>query len=197
MTVEALAAWMLSIMLATVPPGHSRRPAEAKETAEAGRTRYEAIATALARVALDPTETPLFDGPDGRRRTASLMLAIARYESTWRRDVDLGIGPRARGGGRYWCMMQIAVDRGHTPEGWTGKDLIKSRAKCFRRALHILQRGQRVCRRRSGSNAGSWGFLNHYASGHCNRGRKAVAKRIRTYNEWWREFPFEPERSPP
>lgn len=193
MTVEALAVWLLSIMLSNVPPGHSRHPSEARETAEAGRARYHAIATALAKVALDPAEKPLFDGPDGRRRTATLMLAVARYESTWRRDVDLGLGPKARGGGRYWCMMQIAVDKGHTPEGWTGKDLVRSRTKCFRRALHILQRGKRVCRRRGGTS-----FLNHYASGYCDRGRKAVAKRVRTYEKWWRDFPMvdNPPESP-
>src|SRR5262245_32288767 len=112
MSVEALAAWVLSVMLSAVPPGKSRHSSEARESAEAGRTRYAQIARAIAEVTSDPKEEPLFDGPRGREKTAALLLAISYYESHWRRDVDLGIGPHAHGGGRYHCMMQIAVDRG-------------------------------------------------------------------------------------
>ena len=185
MTVETLAAWLLSIMMTAVPPGHSRHPKEARESAAAGAERYREIARTLAEVSLDPQEAPLFDGRDGRKKTALMMLAISRYESTWRRDVDFGIGPRARGGGRYWCMMQIAVDSGRTPEGWTGKALVRSREKCFRRALHILQHGKRVCRKHGGT-----AFLNQYASGYCDRGRKPVAKRVRLFERWLAEHPL-------
>lgn len=186
MTVEALAAWMLAIMMTSVPPGKSRRPKEAEESAEEGRARYAAIARAIAEVSLDPDEAPLFEGKDGRRKTATLMLAMSRYESTWRRDVDLGIGPRARGGGgRYWCLMQIAVPKGKTPEGWTGRDLVESRERCFRRALHILQRGKRVCKKSGGTS-----FVNHYASGYCDRAKEPVKKRVDLMNRWLREHPF-------
>lgn len=192
MTVESLATWLLTVMLVTVPPGKSRVPQEARETAVQGKARYAAIARTIAQVSLDPKEKPLFSGPDGRRKTAALMLAIAYYESHWRRDVDLGIGPRARGGGgRYHCMMQIGVPKGKTPEGWTPKQLVQSRQRCFRRGLHLLQRGRRLC-----DSAGPRAFLNHYASGYCNGGKKAAAKRWRTFDRWLREHPVSSKRSP-
>ncbi len=186
MTVEALAAWMLAIMLTSVPPGNSRSPKQARETAAQGRARYGQIAVALAKVVLDKDETPLFSGRRARLKTATLMLAMSRYESTWRRDVDLGIGPKARGGGgRYWCLMQIGVPKGKTPEGWTGRDLVRSRDRCFRRALHILQRGKRVCRKHGGTS-----FVNHYASGHCTRAKKPVKKRVDLMKRWLRDHAF-------
>jgi len=185
MTVETLSAWLLSIMLAAVPPGHSSHPEEAKESKEAGRARYEAIAAAVAEASLDEDEAPLFAGDDGRLRTAALLLTISYHESHWRRHVDLGLGPlRYRGGGRYHCMMQILVKGEETPEGWTAEELVKSRDKCFRRGLHILQRAKRYC-----DDAGPRAFLNHYATGRCDRGRKPVAKRWATFDRWLREHP--------
>ncbi|MBW2453511.1 MAG: hypothetical protein JRI68_03325 [Deltaproteobacteria bacterium] len=189
MNVDLLAAWLLSIMLSASPPGRSRHPVEAIETADQGKARYAAIARAIATVSLDPNEAALFAGQDARAKTAALLLAISYHESHWRRHVDLGLGSRALGGGRYWCMMQIAVDRGKTPEGWTGKQLVQRRDRCFRRGLHILQRGKRFCRSRGGTS-----FINHYASGYCDRGGKAVALRTRTYREWLRARPI-PKRA--
>jgi len=178
MTVEILTAWLLSIMLTTVPPGRSRRPAEARESAEAGRARYAAIARAMAQVSLDPEEAPLFDGERAREKTALFLLTISLHESHWMRHVDLGLGPQARGGGgRYHCMMQILVKGEATPEGFTKADLVKSRDKCFRRGLHILQRAKRFC-----DEAGPRAFLNHYASGTCHRGARAAAKRWKTFD---------------
>jgi hypothetical protein len=187
MSSGVLSAWLLSIMLAAVPPGRAQRTPDAKETAEQGKARYAAIANAMARVALDPKEKPLFLGPDARAKTALLMLAISLHESHWRRDVDLGLGRQAKR--RYHCMMQIAVAKTKTPEGWTARDLVRSRKRCFRRGLHILQRGQKHCREH-----GPRAFLNHYASGYCDHGRKAVAKRWRTFDTLRRMHPL-PRRS--
>jgi len=188
MTVETLAAWLLSIMLASLPPGRSLRPAEARESAEQGRARYAAIARALAEVSLDPKEQPLFAGPDARARTAALMLAISYYESHWRRDVDLGLSERPS---RYFCLMQIGVGPGKTTrEGWTGKQLVESRRRCFRAGLHLLQRGRRVCAGQRDQRA----FLNHYATGYCDRGRKAVALRWQLYERWLTRHPLKPRR---
>lgn len=186
MTVEVLSAWLLSIMLATVPPGRSRFPDQARESAGAGKARYAAIAEAMAEVSLDPNEEPLFEGEHAREKTALFLLTISLYESHWKRHVDLGLGPHARGGGgRYHCMMQILVKRGRTPEGFTAEDLVQSRRKCFRRGLHILQRGRRFC-----DAAGPRAFLNHYASGHCHRGGRAVRKRWKTFDRLLADNPF-------
>jgi hypothetical protein len=193
MTVEALAAWLVTIMVAAVPPGGWRSKAQLRETAEQGRARYEAIAEAIATVSLDPKEAPLFDGADGRSRTAALLLAISLHESHWRRDVDLGVGRYGpRGGRRYHCLMQIAIDRGKTAEGWTSAELIQRRDKCMRAGLHILQRGRRFCDR-----VGPGAFLNHYASGYCDRGRKQVTRRWDTYRTFLREHPMPKPKPPP
>jgi hypothetical protein len=184
MTVEVLSAWLLSIMLTAVPPGRSRFPEEAKETAVAGKARYAAIARAMATVSLDPQESPLFEGEWAREKTALFLLTISMHESHWKRHVDLGLGPHARGGGgRYHCMMQILVKKGHTPEGFTAQDLVDSREKCFRRGLHILQRGKHFC-----DGVGPRAFLNHYASGHCRRGGRAVRKRWKTFERLMKEY---------
>jgi hypothetical protein len=183
--VDLLAAWLLSIMLSASPPGKSRHPAEAIESAAQGKARYAAIARAIAQVSHDPKEAPLYQGSQARAKTAALLLAISYHESTWRRHVDLGIGPRALGGGRYWCMMQIAVPKGKTAEGWTGRQLVQNRERCFRAGLHILQRGKRYCGKRGGSS-----FINHYASGYCDRGGQAVARRVRTYRRWLHKHPI-------
>lgn len=193
MTVETLSAWLLSIMLTAVPPGKSRHPVEARETAEQGKARYAAIAEAIAEASLDEEETPLFAGPNGRLETALVLLTISFHESHWRRHIDLGLGPRAlRGGGRYHCMMQIAVPKEKTPEGWTAEDLVKSREKCFRRGLHILQLGRRHCAKDHGPRS----FLNLYASGRCNGGGKAVAKRWVTFDRWRAQHPAPTPKSP-
>ena len=193
MTVEALAAWLLSIMMATAPPGGRRCAAAARETPAAGKARYAQIARAIAEVSLDPKERPLFDGLDGRRKTAALMLAISQHESHWRRDVDLGLGRYSpRGRRRYHCLMQIAVDRGKTGEGWTAAQLVENRRRCFQSGLHILQRGRRLC-----DAKGPRAFLNHYASGYCHRGRKAAKRRWDTWHKLLRKFPYPPAKSSP
>jgi hypothetical protein len=182
MTVATLSAWLLSIMMATVPPQDVKRPKEGRETAAQGAARYAGIANAMARVVLDADEKPLFAGRDARLNTALLLLTISLHESHWRRDVDLGLGRQAKR--RYKCLMQIAVPKKKTPEGWTARDLVTNRDLCFRRGLHILQRGQHHCK-----DTGARAFLNHYASGYCDRGRKAVAKRWRSFDELRRKYP--------
>ena len=185
MTAETLAAWLLSVMLASAPPGRSRFPSAAKETAEAGQDRYGAIAKDIAEVAMDPGEAPVFDGPHARERTAALLLAIAWHESGWRRDVDLGLGPFARGTGRYHCIMQVAVDRGKHASGWSGKQLVEDRERCVRAALDILQRARGACRPQ-----GPDAWMRLYVSGQCTRGRKAADERLGTARRWLSLYPL-------
>ena len=185
MTAEVLASWLLGVMVATAEPGRSRFPKEARETAEDGRARYAAIARAIADVALDPAEPPVFTGDRARERTAALLLSIAFHESGWRRDVDLGLGPEARGGGRYYCIMQVAVDRGKKASGFTGPQLVDNRASCVRAALDILQRAQGACR---GQGPDAW--MRIYTSGRCTRGRKSADARLATARRWITAHPL-------
>jgi len=184
MSYEALAGWLLSVMLSAVSPGKPRFPVEAIEAPTEGLQRYEGIAAAISRVSLDPRERPLYSGALGRARTAALLLTLSYHESSWRRDVDYGLGRHAHGGGRYHCILQVAVD-GTTQEGWNAMDLESDRELCVRAALHILQRSRGGCR-----SAGPDAWLRLYASGHCTRGRKAIAKRLKTFRSWLADHPF-------
>jgi hypothetical protein len=182
MSAEALATWLLGIMVASVAPGRARFPKEAVESEADGRVRYAALARGLADVTLDSAEQPLFDGPNGRARTAALLLALSYHESAWRRDVDLGLGGQAHP--RYFCVMQVAV-RDRTPEGWTGADLVAERERCFRAALHILERSRGSCR-----DSGPDAWLRIYTSGHCHQGVRAADERFDTYRRWLSKFPL-------
>jgi hypothetical protein len=175
---DALAAWLVGVMLAAVPPGKFKKPAVAVEAEDETHARYQALATSLAEVVLDPEERSLFPGDDGRRQTAALMLALSYHESGWRRDVDLGIDKKVRPGRQYWCVMQIGVDK-KTAEGWTGPDLVADREKCFRAGLHRLQQTRGSCRAQ-----GHDAWLRSYASGNCTRGGKSVDQRMGTFRRW-------------
>lgn len=180
MVSEAMTAWLLSLMMTTLPPGRTL-PRDAAESAEEGRIRYQEIAEAITAVALDPEEPKVFKDP---ARTAALMLAVSYYESSWRKDVDLGIGTFARGdGGASWCMMQIHLGRTPTAtgiDGWTGPELVASRERCFRAGLHALRRSINACRSKP-----TLEWLNAYASGTCARGRVESSKRMGLAMRWY------------
>lgn len=107
----SLHQWALNRMVTWIPPGRSLIT-HAIETPEEGKARYEEIADAAISVAFDPNEKPIFSGKYGRSKTLALILAVAFFESTYRKDIDLGIGPLARGdNGQSWCMMQIMLGR--------------------------------------------------------------------------------------
>lgn len=67
-------AWILSLILASLP-------ANAPPTKWA--STYPETAEGIAYVVTSPAEKPLFEGPDGRARTATLLVALARFESTF------------------------------------------------------------------------------------------------------------------
>lgn len=167
-------SWIVSVMVAfsSLSTGEHYTNPDARETATQRLERYEGIATAVAAVAFDPAERPLFAGPFGRHRTAATLLGIAWKESSWRRDVDLGIGSRARGGGTDTCSMQIRLARWKNPdgtfeeqrtrEGWTATDLLADREKCFRAGLRIVRGSFGACRALAPEFA-----LAAYARGRC------------------------------
>jgi hypothetical protein len=151
--------------------------AQPNESHDEVMDRYESIARDAATVALDPDEAPLFDGPDGRTRTALLMLSVASFESGYRKRVDEG---RGRGdNGRSFCLMQIRVGTGATKEGWTGPDLVEDRTRCFRAALHILRKSFGICHSLPVEDR-----LSAYASGSCGLGTEASRRRVNRARDW-------------
>jgi hypothetical protein len=168
----------VAVMLASAPPGRSRL-AGAEESPEDGRSRYAEIAAAVAEVVFDPGVAPLFPGDKGRLRTGALLLAIALHESGFRRDVDLGIGPHARGSGVDSCLTQQRIGRGSTPEGWTHEDLVSDRRKCFLAALGKVKKSLNACRMLPLEDR-----LAAYASGRCTAGRAASRARMKTAEQF-------------
>ncbi|WP_437677584.1 hypothetical protein [Sorangium sp. So ce131] len=159
--MDAIIAWAVGLMVTWAPPGSSLIK-DAIETPEEGRARYQEIARAAAKVAYDPELKPLFGGPRGRAETMALLLAIASYESGFRRDVDLGLGKLARGSGTDSCLLQIRVGAGKTPEGWTHEDLVSDREKCFRAGLRLIKGSFGACRKQDPRDR-----LSAYTRGRC------------------------------
>lgn len=162
--MDPIVAWVVALMLSWAPPGKSKIE-HARETAEAGRARYEEIARAATSVCYDAQTPPLFFGKRGRAQTVALLLSVAYHESGFRRDVDLGLGPLARGSGTDSCLMQLRVGKGTTAEGWSHDDLIRDRRMCFRAGLALLRRSLGACR-----HLGTLDGLSAYASGRCVAG---------------------------
>jgi hypothetical protein len=159
--MEPIVAWALTFMLSWAPPGRSHIK-DAIETPEAGRARYAEIARAATRVAFDPQVRPLVSGPHARSQTLAIVLSVAYHESGFRRDVDLGIGPLARGSGTDSCLMQIRVGRGNTVEGYSDADLVADRDKCFRVGMRLLRHSIGACR-----SLPPLDWLSAYARGQC------------------------------
>jgi hypothetical protein len=159
--MDPIVSWALAIMLAWAPPGRSAIR-DAVETPEAGAGRYAEIARDAVRVAFDPEERPLVAGPRARSQSLAVLLAVAYHESGFRRDVDLGLGPLARGSGSDSCLMQIRVGRAATSEGWSHADLVADRTKCFRAGFRLLRRSIGACR-----HLPPLDWLSAYARGRC------------------------------
>jgi hypothetical protein len=189
-------------MVSVAPPGRKTYIPEAQESVEEASTRYESIAKDVAYVVWNKQENPIFQGSRGRERTAMVLLAVATFESSFRKDVDLGVGKMSKGdGGKSWCLNQVNLGRlnpeGSTPnrilvtigggfkitdhqdEGWSGQDLVDDRQKCFHAALSILRSSFSACARNPIEER-----LTQYASGHCDQGEEASRLRMGLSLRW-------------
>lgn len=205
--VTSLHQWVVDRMVTWSPPGISYVK-EARESEEEGRRRYEDIANDIMSVTYDPAERSIFQGDNGRAMTTALLTSIAFYESAYRKDVDTGVGPKARGdSGRSWCLMQIKLgapeqDTGRTktrvfvgPNGglrfvsnprepgyaqsWGGEDLVQDRTKCFRVAVRLARMSFGACSRLEVQDR-----LSMYASGRCEVGQDASRRRVMRAQRW-------------
>lgn len=179
-----LIAWIVAFIALQAPPGRATFTPEAQETKEEALARYESIAKDVAEVVMD--EEPLFKGPHGRIKTATVILSIMTYESGFMRNVDLGLGKLGKGdNGRSACMMQINIGKGRTfdwnrakgrpalpsdpteevEKGWTQAELLADRKKCIRAGYRIIKISFRGT---SGLPATEW--LRIYASGKSTEG---------------------------
>ncbi len=172
--MESLVSYLVAAMLAWVPL-HAHAPLESRDHVI---ERYGSIARDAATVALDENESSLFDGQVGRSETALLLLSVASYESNFSARVD--DGTRRGDHGRSYCLMQIRVGQGATREGWSGKQLIEDRKRCFRAALHILHASFSACHSLAVDDR-----LSAYASGHCFAAARVSRSRVVRARAWW------------
>lgn len=97
-------------------------------------------------------EDPIFVGEDGAERTASVLLALANYESRFHASV---IGDQGRSFGLYQIQPNIwKVD--------TGTLLLPRTASSF--AIKLIRRSFKECERRPWAERLSW----YAASGGCD-----------------------------
>lgn len=171
-------------MVAVAPTNLKQSHAEAKETTNEAQARYESIAADTASVMFNPSNPPLFAGPHGRAKTASVAMGIMFYESSFRRDVDYGLGTAGLGdGGTSFCLMQVKTGSGRTGtwnkahhrfkqwgddpadlvEGWTGRELVQDRKKCIEAGYRVMATSFSMCRHLP---VPEW--LRAYASGNCD-----------------------------
>lgn len=202
-TVPELHKWVHDRLKKWSPAGRSFIK-EAKESKEEGEARYAEIASAAISVVYDPSELPIVEGKDGRARSLAILLALAWFESGFRRDVDLGLGKLGRGDqGRSWCMVQVLLgnpDRdGKTSKrvvlgdngaisivtdkskstGWGGEDLVADRTKCFRAGLRFLRKSFRACPGQAFDDR-----ISTYGAGACLKNWQPSQVRVRHAKRW-------------
>lgn len=195
--------WMLGFMTKNAPPGRQTFYTEAQETKEDSLKRYTEIANALIEVVYDPNTKPLFKGSAGRARTASVILAVALFESGFMKNVDFGIGKFGRGdNGHSWCMLQLNIGSGRTlqwntkhdrppragdkPEdifrGYTGPELVSDRRLCIGEALKGLRLSFNSCPGLPLDQR-----LRVYGSGTCEGAADASRIRMQAAIKFWND----------
>ncbi len=155
-----MTAWILSLLLLVAPPGL----VPSRESAGAGRVRYETIAADISAVVSE--EAPLFAGEHGREQTAALLVSVAYYESAFRLDVDTGAN---RGdGGRSCTLWQMQRGRAECDR------LVTNRREAAREAIRLVRRSMLAC-----ASHPMLERLAAYASGSCGAGLEASRLRMR------------------
>jgi hypothetical protein len=193
--LKALTTYLLTAMLSWMPTKNH----QARETQDAAKTRYESIAADVAAVTLDPSEPALFQGSDGRVKTALVVLSVAFWESAFRVDVDSGqCKPPECDNGHAFTLWQLHPEDGfifdgdvytfarnrsaawradHASEIFDGAALVRERKLAAKIALHMI--------RYSVKAAGSLGIY----TGERGNGPKAQT-RMNHAVKWLKGHPF-------
>lgn len=179
--LNTLAGWMMSILVTLSPLDRKIYHSNDVETPIEKKERLEMISKDIIEIVFDDNERPLFDGPQGRLKSAVYVATWSSHESGgFRKGVDVGLSRGDKGSS--WCMMQLHIGKGKTAEGWTGEDLVNDRKKCIRAGYHLMRQSMGQCRKMNERNA-----MAAYASGRCNVGITISQKRydhmMRVYNQ--------------
>jgi len=168
--IPSLTAYLLYFMIAAVPPQHHAY----RECRDRTERRYVHIARAIATVALDPDEKPVFDGD--RVKTALLLASIASYEGVYRHDITYC--KRAGLGG---AMTLYQIERPTKDE-----HICRSLEEDTRIALHRVWQSFFVC----------WDYpeedrLSFYADGRCIKNWQRSRSRVQRAMRWWEKYPLD------
>jgi hypothetical protein len=202
---NTLSAWCVNQMAAWSPPGSFAVP-DAKELPEESLVRYDEIAKDAIDTVYDSKESPIFKGKHARAQTLGVLLSTLHSESTFRKDVDFGIGDKARGdGGRSWCLAQIRLSipkkdgktkirilidspfYGYNTDGSAGlggEDLVRDRKACLRVALHMIRGSFYACSRYPVEAR-----LSSYVRRDCIRGQEISRSRMKRVSKWFKHNP--------
>jgi hypothetical protein len=132
---------------------------------------YDRTAEAIARAA---EAEPLYPAEDqGEARTASLLVAIAWYESRFKPNA-------VSKDKRAYCLYQL--DRSYFPE--PGKALVDADL-CTRTAITVLRTSLQRCRARAPNDR-----LAFYMSGQCDRGGPESRYRMYLASRLLKEHPL-------
>jgi hypothetical protein len=132
---------------------------------------YEKTAEAIARAS--ETESLYLGEEDGEERTATVLVALAWYESRFK--------PNARSAdGRSYCLYQ--VDKSYLPDPQKALDDPET---CTRAALKILRQSLRLCAARAPNER-----LAVFMSGRCDRGGVESRYRMFLANKLRKEHPM-------
>ncbi len=131
-----------------------------------GWVPYERMSAAVHDVVdVMETEASLFDGADGKAKTAALLLTISFFESGWKAD--------ALGDAGKSCGVMQTQNPSKWIEGATCAKVLADRKLGFRVGLAVLRHSKATCA--AGSPAKVW--LGLYASGTCGMAQAAVKRR--------------------
>jgi len=141
-------AWVMGLLVALEPKSPYAKT-------------FEKTAEAIARVA--ETE-PLFENEErSEERTATLLVAIAWYESRLRQDA------RSKNG-QWFCLYQLG--RNWLPDA---EKALTDPEMCTRAAVHLLRDSIKICTKTRAPEE----RLAYFMSGHCDRG--GVQSRYRMF----------------
>jgi hypothetical protein len=133
---------------------------------------FEKTAEAIVKVS---DAEPLFK-EQGEERTASLLVALAWYESRLKPDA------RSKDGKNY-CLYQI--DKGALPDA---KRSLEDPEMCTRTAVKMLRQSLETCKSRAPDDR-----LAMFVSGHCDRGGPESRYRMFLAKKLLKEHPAPPK----
>jgi len=185
--MNLLNAWVFSAILALAPSNDYTKKFESELEM---KSRYQDIADDLVDAIHD--SPPIFKGHRADLDTAALLVAIAKFESGFRKDIDNGT---VKGdSGRSVCLMQINLGNSKVRVGddemrsWFAKDILLDRKKCFMVAIETIRESMRACKAYKGSDV-----LSMYTTGSCKKNEKYASHRWNLAKSLIKDIPFESE----